>query len=267
VAHTQDWRAIWHSPIPGLTRRAGTVTEDQARPGTLTFTPTVQDLDDFMADPAIHLRIGDVVAFTGFVPAGDTSSGCQAVFNETPNRFELSITGLSATHLDLAELPDTPSALGFHPDCPKFGAVVEVRTAADQPWLVLGGDTVKGRTSNGATFTVRERRFDYPRSAYSSDPDIPPFPSLSNDAAYTLRIGGPEPTAAGFLFSWTIDSGLAAVGFRDTSSVALSAGYATAVYSYSSPRNANLVFTSVTGVNEVLQADPTVSPSGVVFYR
>jgi hypothetical protein len=271
LVHALDSRAIWHSPIPGLDRRGGTVTPNGD--GTLRFTvpPALANLDLWMApkDPIIDLRRGDVVAFFGFQPVGepsDSTPGCQAVFNETGNRFELSITALAADHLDLAEVPDTSATLGFHPNCPKFGAVVEVRTAADQPWLIFGGDTFKGRTSNGAVFTVRERRFDYPRSAYSADPSTPPFPSLGNDVAYTLRIKGTEPTAAGFLFTWSLNSGLQPTIYRDIGAGAV--GYATAVYSYSSPRSANLLFTSVTGLNEVLQVDPTtnstVSPT---FYR
>jgi hypothetical protein len=268
LVHSLAWRAIWHSPIPGLDRRGGTVTD--LGNGRLRFTPSLANLDLWTApkDPIIALRAGDVVAFTGFQSAGDNSAGCQAVFKETPNRFELSITAVAADHLDLAELPDNGTTTGFHPDCPKFGAVVEVRTASDQPWLIIGGDTLKGRTSNGATFQVHERRFDYPRSKYTSDPNQKPFPSGANDLAYTLRIKGTEPTSPGFLFSWSVDSALAAASYRDgTSTVATNTGYATAVYSYSSPRSANLLFTSVTGVNEVLQVNPSAISTTLVFYR
>jgi len=49
------------------------------------------------------------------------------------------------------------------------------------------------------------------------------------------------------------------------------AGFATAVYAYSSPRTPTLVFTAVTGSNEVLQANPlvlaSVASGGVVAYR
>jgi len=49
------------------------------------------------------------------------------------------------------------------------------------------------------------------------------------------------------------------------------AGFATAVYGYSSRRTQSLAFTSVTGMNEVLQADPfflnSTTTLGLVAYR
>jgi len=48
------------------------------------------------------------------------------------------------------------------------------------------------------------------------------------------------------------------------------AGLATTVYAYSSPRIQNLLYSSITGSNEVLQADPSTlnsSAIGVVAYR
>ena len=267
LVHTLAWRAIWHSPIPGLDRRGGTVTS--LGNGTLRFTPSLANLDIWMKpnDPIIALRVKDVVAFTGFQSAGDNSAGCQEVFKETPNRFELTITDVAADHLDLAELLPGPTVPGFQPNCSKFGAVVEVRTAADQPWLLIAGDTLKGRTAKDQTFPVHERRFDYPRSAYSSDPNTAPFPSLANDVSYTLKFKTADPTAPGFIFSWSVDSGLLTAGYRDVGTVALNAGYATAVYSYSSLRSANLLFTSVTGVNEVIQVNPAATSTTLVFYR
>ena len=114
---------------------------------------------------------------------------------------------------------------------------------------------------------VHERRFDYPRNTYSPNPTKPPFPSRANDVSHSFRISGTEPTTPGFLFSWTMDSGLLALTSRDTGTAGLLAGYATAVYSYSSPRSTNLVFTSVTGVNEVLQVDPSLLTTTLVYYR
>jgi len=57
------------------------------------------------------------------------------------------------------------------------------------------------------------------------------------------------------------------VSYRDTTTAA---GFATAVYAYSSPRYRTLLFSSITGSNEVLQADPGVlgsTATGVLAYR
>jgi hypothetical protein len=57
------------------------------------------------------------------------------------------------------------------------------------------------------------------------------------------------------------------VSYRDT---LLTAGLATTVYGYSSPRVPSIIFSSITGANELLQADPTqinATVLGVVVYR
>ena len=272
VVHSSSWVAVWHAPIPGLERRGGTVR--QATPGgPLTFTVNETDFKTWQDDPAIRFGVGDVVSFGAYALAGNTSDGCQAVVNETPYRFELPITDIGPdptvpgstvpNTLTLAVLPDTPGATGFHPDCPIFGAAVEIRTGGAQPWLVLQSLNVKGRVQPDGTFVVHQRRFDYPRQAYSRD--APPL--KANDVAFTFAITGNAPTSPKSAFVWAIGSGQAFVSYLDST---ILAGFATTVYAYSSRRYQNLLFSSITGSNELLQADPSVlgsSATGVLAYR
>ena len=272
VAHASSWLAIWHSPIPGLDRRGGTVR--QATAGSLTFTVNETSFKSWQDDPAIQFGVGDVVSFGAYGFAGDPSDPrCQAVVNgETPYRFELPITAIGPdpltgstvpNMLTLAVLPDTPQAPGFHPDCPVFNAAAEIRTGGAQPWLVFDGLNVKGRVQPDGTFVAHQRRFDYPRQAYS--PTAPPL--QANDVAFTFAITGNAPTIPKSGFTWAIGSGESMVSYRDTLTTA---GFATTVYSYSSPRYRTLLFSSITGSNELLQADPLVlgsSATGVLAYR
>jgi len=264
VAHSTSWLAIWHSPIPGLDRRGGTVTQATAG-GPLTFTVNETSFKTWQDDPAISFGVGDVVSFGAYALAGDASPGCQAVVNgETPYRFELPITDITLPNiLTLGVLPDTPAALGFRPDCSIFTAAAEIRSGGAQPWLVFDGLNVKGRVQPDGSFTVRQRRFDYPRQAYSRD--TPPL--QTNDVAFTFQITGNAPTAPRSGFTWAIGGGESIVSYRDTTTAA---GFATTVYAYSSQRYRNLLFSSVTGSNELLQADPAVlgsTATGVVAFR
>jgi len=259
------WRAVFHSPIPGIDRRGGTVTPTGH--GTLLFTSQA-DLPLFQNDPAIALAVGDVVSFGAYTLGSDTSAACTQVVNDEnprPYRFELPIVAIpDASTLELAELPDNGSILGFHPDgCSSFGAVAEVRVAGTQPWLVFEGATVRGRVLPDGNFTAHERRFDYPRTVY--DRNNPPI--AANDVAFTFAITGATPTIPRSFFSWSIGSGQILHSYFDTS---VGGGFATAVFPYSSPRHQSLVFTAVTGGNEILQADPSVlisSATGVLAYR
>jgi hypothetical protein len=264
VTHKSTWRAIWHSAIPGIDRQGGTVTHAGA--GTLAFTSTATNFELWQNDSAIRLAVGDVVSFGAYSIGADGSAGCQAVLDgETPYRFELPIVALPDRNtLVLGELPDSGTIRGFHPDeCSSFGAVAEIRTGGAQPWLVLEGITVKGRVEPDGTFVARQPRFDYPRQAYSGTAP----PSAANDVAFTFAITGNAPSLPKSGFTWLIGSGQAPVSYADAFALA---GLATAVHAYSSPRYQNLVFSSITGSNEVLQADPGFLISaltGLVPYR
>jgi hypothetical protein len=271
VAHSSSWLAIWHSQIPGLERRGGTVRQATAG-GPMTFTVNETSFKSWQDDPAIRFGVGDVVSFGAYGFAGDVLPGCQAVVNgETPYRFELPITDIGPdplasgstvpNTLTLAVLPDTPQARGFVPDCSIFSAVAEIRTGGAQPWLVFDGLNVKGRVQPDGMFVAHQRRFDYPRQAYSAPP------LQANDVAFTLAITGNAPTIPKSGFTWAIGSGESVVSYRDT---AVAAGFATTAYAYSSPRYRTLLFSSITGSNELLQADPGVlgsTATGVLAYR
>ncbi|TMB12357.1 MAG: hypothetical protein E6J65_26055 [Deltaproteobacteria bacterium] len=278
VTHNASWRAVWHSQIPALERRAGTVTQPAV--DTLRFTTAPANLDTWRNDPAIALAAGDVVSFAAFSLAANTSPSCQdMVTSETqrPLRFELTITDVQPDHLDLqiSSIVYTPgSAADFHPEAcgGEFGAVVEVRTAGTQPWLVFEGNTARGRVAEQGKFIAHQRRFDYPRSAYdpgdpSSVPPRLPQAASANDIAFSFQLSGSTPTIPSS-FIWIIGSGYAPLQYSD---ILATAGLATAVYAYSSRRLPSRVFTSLTGSNELLEADPTIllslSAIGVLAYR
>ncbi|HEY6808422.1 MAG TPA: hypothetical protein VI160_06505, partial [Gemmatimonadales bacterium] len=170
VTRRGKWRAIWHSPIPGLDRRAGTVTTNPD--GTLLFKTPPANLSRWMQDPAIHLAAGDVVAFAAYVQS-DPSPACQALISREslgPLRFQLTIRSLTDDSLLLE--PADPS-VGFNPaGCPGFGAVAEIRTGGAQPWLVFEGSTVRGRVLPDGTFTAHARRYDYPRNYSDTAPPL-----------------------------------------------------------------------------------------------
>ena len=261
VTHNSNWRAIWHSPIPGLDRRGGTVTTTDH--GTLLFTPSLTDLAPWQSDPAVALAPGDVVSFGAYSVVAGTSAACQdAVTKEGPYRFELPILAIDATAktVELGEVLDSGATVGFHPEAPcTFGAVAEVRTGGARPWLVFDGTTVQGRVQPDNTFIAHQPRFDYPRSSYDGRPP----PVAGSDVAFTFTIVGTN-TIPRSGFTFTVSSSHAPVAFND--SVALSVGgLATAVTAYSSPRVQNLVFTSITGGNEVLQANPSLLASNLVL--
>ena len=274
VTRGSSWRVVWHAAIPGLERRGGTITPVDS--DTLRFTVTLPNLNLFRDDPAIALAVGDVVSLAGYSIGTDNSAACQTVVSSesTPRRFELNIKDVQPDHLDLQVLPDNGATLGFHPQgCSAFGAVAEVRTARTQPWLVFDGNTVKGRVRDDGTFDAHQPRFDYPLSAYGrTATDVPPAPIASRDLAFSLLISGPipdTPQEAGSQFIWSFTSGLSPVAYGDQ--VHTTPGFATAVYGYSSRRTQNLAFTSVTGMDEVLQADPfflnSTTTVGLVAYR
>ena len=101
----------------------------------------------------------------------------------------------------------------------------------------------------------------------ASVPPRLPQAASANDIAFSFQFSGPTPTIPSS-FSWTIGSGYAPLQYSD---ILATAGLATAVYAYSSRRSPSRVFTSLTGSNELLEADPTIllslSAIGVLAYR
>jgi hypothetical protein len=258
VTRASRWRIIWHAPIPGLEKRGGTITRTAS--GTLRFATQPADLNRWVQDTAIHLGPGDVLSFSAYFPP---ASGCDDIASETPGRFELPIVKIAAdgSSLELATLPDTATTRGFHPTCPKFGAVAEFRSVGDHPWTVVENITVMGRAKTGELFVAKEPRFDYP---LDYDPKLPPL--IAADIALAFTLGGTEPTLAGSFWNFATTTGQAPVVVRDTNSPQ---GIATQVIQYSSPKITNLLFTTLTGSNTILQAAPDLLTvkGGVLAYR
>jgi hypothetical protein len=258
VTRATRWRAIWHAAIPGLDRRGGTITRTAA--GTLLFQTLPADLTLWTGDPLLKLAVGDVVSFISYFPP---AAGCDDLANETSGRFELPVVAIAADggSMELATLPDTATTRGFNPTCPKFGVAIQVRTAGDHPWLIFENSDARGRAKNGEMFVAIEPRFDYP---LDYDPQHPPLPAADIALAFTL--GGSDPLVAGSEWTFTMVSGQLDTVVRDANSPQ---GLASQVIQYTSPKVTNLLFTTLTGANAVIQAAPDLlaAKGGVLSYR
>jgi len=267
VTRSSRWRAIWHSAVPGLDRRAGTIIP--AADGTLLFKTPPGNLKLWTQDPAIQLAPGDLVSFAAYVQT-DPSPLCGALISReslSPLRFEVPIVSIADDSMVLG--PAAANIL-FSPEvCSSFGVVAEVRTGGTQPWLVLednpgallGAGTVRGRIPENGSLLIHEPRFDYP-----FDYTIAAPPLATSDTAMKITVTG-VPGGAGSGFQFSVADASSVVSYRDT---LLTAGLATTVYGYSSPRVPSIIFSSITGANELLQADPTqinATVLGVVVYR
>ncbi|HET7788658.1 MAG TPA: hypothetical protein VFL36_21970 [Myxococcales bacterium] len=257
VTRRGRWRVIWHSPVPGLDRRAGTVTPNPD--GTMLFKTPPGGLSRWTQDPAIKLGPGDLVSFAAYVQS-DPSPACKDLISREslgPLRFELTILSVADDSLLLAA---ADPSVGFTPaGCPAFGAVAEIRTGGAQPWLVFEGSTVRGRPLPDGTFTAHSRRFDYPLNYTAS-------PLAASDVAFRFTVtGAPATPVGGFTFSVSDNNTI--VQYHDN---LITSGLASAVYAYSSPRVQTFIFSSITGANELMQANPlliSTSIQGVLVYR
>jgi hypothetical protein len=268
VTRSARWRATWHSTFPGLETRSGALSASGS--GTILLTVPGLNLAPWQSDPNLQLAALDTVSFSAYsVPAGGPQSCSDLIAGESPSRFELPITSVSidsksvppVSTLELSPLAPTATQRGFNlSTCPTgLNVVASVRVAGAQPWLVYQGTTVRGRAANGQAFVATGQRFDYPLDATS-----PVLASDNVEVAFT--IGGHDPLVLGTTFSFSLGTGLTPLSFRDST---LPQGLATAVLGYSSPRYPQLVFTSVTGGNAVLQADPSQlnTFTGVIPYK
>ena len=106
-----------------------------------------------------------------------------------------------------------------------------------------------------------ESHFDYP---LDYDPKFPPVTAADVAVAFTL--GGSDPTVAGSQWTFTMANGQLPVVVRDAASPQ---GLASQVIQYSSPKVTNLMFTTLTGANAVIQAAPDLllAAGGVLSYR
>jgi hypothetical protein len=258
VTRATRWRVVWHAAIPGLERRGGTITRTAT--GKLLFQTQPANLTAWTGNPLIKLAPGDVVSFTAyFAPA----TGCDELLSEPSGRFELTIHSIATdgSSMELDPLLDTPTTKGFDPTCPKFGVAGEVRTAGDHPWLVYEDFAIRGRARSGEMFVAMEPRFDYPRDY---DATLPP--KADTDIAVAFTLGGSNPPVIGSQWTFSMASGQLPVVVRDPNSPQ---GLASQVVQYSSLKVTNLLFTTLTGANAVIQSAPDLLAvrGGILAYR
>ena len=269
VTHNASWRVVWHAPFPGLETRSGALSSSGT--GTILLKLSALSLLPWVSDQALALGTGDTVSFISYTAPPGAPPTCEILIaSESSPRFELSIVSLPASDtLELAPLQPTETVRPFDLSaCPTgLQVVATVRATGTRPWLVYDGSIVRGRARAGKPFVANERRFDYPLD-YAG-----PTPLVSDNVALAFQLGGLDPIQLANTNTWsfTVLSGLAPLSFRDSFNSPLPAGFASSVLGYSSPRYPQLVFTSVTGANAVVQADTTVLNSdafyGIVSYK
>ena len=292
------WTVEWHAAIPGLERRAGTLSGINPD-GTLHIDfPAVTPSTAFpswtnpppppagsLPTPALlDPKGGDVVAVQVFAKP-DGSGVCPALANENqlPLQREYSIrtltssTSTGAPPMTTDSIDVTNGGLAIDPSCLPVGVTVEFRTAAGfgkAAWLVFEAGRPRGRAVNGVLFNALETRFDYPLAYQLTDPfGTPPgqptaafYPTADKDVAVAFTVVGPEPVTPKSYFTFQLSSGQQPTHVSDTNQGSAFAG---TVIVYTSPKDTNLVFTAVTGGNSVLQADPGLLDvfNGLIVYR
>ena len=97
-----------------------------------------------------------------------------------------------------------------------------------------------------------------------SPPALPP-PDAAQNISFRFTITGSDPTVPISNFTFSMNSSQAPLAIRDPlNSVGLVGG----LLAYSSPRIESLLYTVLTGSNEMLQIDPAIaSTSGIQVYR
>ncbi len=279
VARASSWRTVWHAQVPGLERQGGTLTRQAD--GQLLFTMPGVDTSRW-TDPSINdpLMVGDSVAVEAYSLADPNATLCAELTNENLNPLsrEFLITAIGPDFFVLS--PGSTQVLsgdtGFAPpdSCLPVGATVEVHygglPGGTPSWLVIQGNLIHGRATNGQQFVATETRFDYPLQ-YTYYPDAQDdaalLPTIANDIGVAFTISGTEPITAQSTLSWSIASGQSPTRVLDTGA---QGGFAGAVITYTSVKiPGNLVFFSSTGSNSVVQIDPASIgvTNGVVSYR
>lgn len=271
VTRRSRWRAVFHSPLNGLERRGGALTASGT--GTYRFTVAATDLLRYATAPLLQLSPGDAVAL---IFIADPTSRCPDLASETPLRIELPIVSITSSVLELAPVPDTATTPGFHPAANCFSAspvaaVAEVRAAnggGGRPWLVFENQALRGRARKGEIFIGREPRSDYPGACSTAGAcglfytamERPPV-----DIGAAFIIGGNDPLVQSVL-SFTTSSASFPTSVRDAT---LTGGLAESVFVYRNLKTQSLIFSSVTGSNGLLQANPLLLnvAGGIVTYR
>ncbi len=286
VTRSTGWRIVWHAPIPGLERRGGTLSRINPN-GTLHVDfPSVASAAALVPNwtnsspPLLDKAGGDVVAPQVFSkPDGSAVCPSLAAENAATTRREYTIATLNsapgATAGTVAESIDlTNPGVALDPSCLPVGVTLEFRTAGgfgNSAWLVLEGSEVRGRAANGVPFSAVEPRFDYPLAYAQLDatgrPTTQFFPTRDKDVGVAFTITGPEPVTPSSFFFFSLLSGQSPVRVFDNG--ASGSAFAGPTFVYTSPKVTNLVFTSVTGGNSVVQLDPSLLQvvNGVIIYR
>ena len=265
VTRTARWTAIYHAAIPGLERRGGNVTVNAD--GSLTFETQGGPLSSWSAPP-IQLRTGDRVSFGAYFPPG---GACPELANESPLRVEIPISAIVPPNTLVLD-PAHQDAGGGTPlklnpaTCPSFGAVAEIRAAADEPWLIRSGNEVRKRLAVNVDWAATNTRFDY-STDYIKDNQTDTLldGTRAADLEVSFKIVRADPVpGTQIVFSLLSEQVFMAV--RDP---VVFAGLSTGAFIYTSRRYTNLSYVAVTGSNEVLQGDPLnlATVGGIVAYR
>ena len=274
VSLTGRWTATYHGTIAGLERRSGTISKNPTGDGFHVDLPNAQ-LDKVASLSAscgkpnrycLGLGVGDFASFYLF-SALPGRTLCQELTDEnTRAARELRIDAFTSNSLELGVEPN-PLATGAFSTLPAscFPAAVSLEVRAgegvgNRPWVILQGVEQRGRVAFDEQFFGYEPRFDYPL-------DLPAGSGLTAaftqdvGVSFTITGGAPSPKSS---FFFSVASGQAPTATRDPSSV-----FAGALSVYNSVKITNLVFTAVTGSNEVLQTDPAFigALNGTIAYR
>jgi hypothetical protein len=262
VTRSQSWTVTYHGVIPGLERRGANVTVSPDG-STLTLASTASYLP--WTAPPISLRVGDVVSFFAFF---DVNGTCPYVHSQASLGFELPIVAIDDTSVTVATSAD------FKPDpatCTGFGAVGEFHVAADQPWLVLASNEVRGRAATHVPYislasdhvaAIDRGRFDYPLD-YTGKLVSDALAAADIEIAFKVVRSDP---VVGLTIPFATVSNQLYTSVRDP---ATTAGFATQPLVYTSPKVLNLTFVTLTGSNVLLQGDPLNlgAIAGVIAYR
>jgi hypothetical protein len=271
VTLSARWRLVFHGPIPGLERRGGTLTRGASGKLHIEFPKgnASASFDNWTRSNPQLLDTGDVfVAWAYSKPDG--SAPCDQLAAESHPvdpalAREFAITALTPFSLDATE----PANFRIDNSCLPAGITVEIRSAGglnNAAWMVFEGAQVRGRARNGTLFVAPGLRADYPLDYATGTSPSQYFPTPDKDISVAFTITGPEPAIPQSLFTFSIKSGQIPTRVNDA---VVAGAFAGPAIVYTSPKVTNLVFTSVTGANSVIQIDPAAIQvlNGVLVYR
>ena len=276
VSRKSRWTVTYHGTISGVERRTGTIFKNSTGDGFHVDLPNAQ-LDKIASLSAscgkpnrycLGLGVGDYASFYIFSARPGDPPLCQELVDEnTRAARELRIDAFTANSMELGVEPN-PLSTGSFASLPAscFPAAVSLEARAgeglgNRPWVVQQGVEQRGRTGFNEQFFGYEPRFDYPLDLPLGSTTLTPAFTEDVGVSFIITGGAPSPKSS-FLFG--VSSGQGQTSTRDPSSV-----FAGAINIYNSVKITNLVFTAVTGANEVLQSDPAFigALNGTIAYR